>query len=773
MAENTESNDLFGILEGQAPASNYEPSNRDKDLVKALQERFDAAAEARVPYERNWELYRLYLKGDQLVVHRSTGELVRLAPEDNRRLRSVNNVLRPTSRSLVGKLTRTIPTCRIIPATNDFDDVHSAIVADALVQFIRRKEDLDLIYQQMNEYLPWAGNGIAQLLWDRTAGQCKAWCPVCGFEAERTMVGTPCPRCTDQRNQELALQQQQTEQLQEINDAVAVAESPLGMPLEAVPPGQPAAPPDLEQLGPLSPEQEPPPLAEIKTGDIKVHVRDIRDIYVSPGATSFRDASWICWRPTLSVSQVRMMFPEMAAFLKAEPARGDRNSEIRNEGELYGEQHDDSQLHLYEFHEMPTEAYPYGRIVWMANDIILREIESPYWEENGRFPFFHFGWDVNPGELWFEPYISQAWHRQREINNNETAIREHTELLLKPKWLIPMGSRVTADEFTATSAQTILYNPAVGAEPHPTQVPAVPPSIWERTDRLVNDVRQQATVTDADAGITQSDPNGRAMAIINAESDQQLGPVRRRNGCEWRDLHKMIISVAKKFYSPDRILNISGPDGTEVYHFADMNLAPGYDLIIEDQDGMSTNSAVRFQQAMDLLQAGYFIDPQTGTMDKQGFARHARLNFLERGYDIEATERSTAAAIPEKLKAGGQFTPQYEDDAKLFAETLLGWLRGPGRKEDPYLTQQVRQIWMYYVQYLMTAQFQPAQFGGEQGSGGPSQPGTDQSAPGGSANNAGHIGANQQGLGGEAQGAVGQADRAGESAARTQSKHEG
>mgnify|MGYP003150829524 CR=1 FL=1 len=156
-----DSDDFAGLFDGHPRPENYRAPEGDEDLAKRLRSWFEKASQARATYESDWELYRLYIKGDQLVVrHRDTGEIVKLTAEDSKRLRSVNNQLRPTSRSLIGKLTRSIPTCVVLPATSDFEDQHGARTATQYLSMLRRREDLDVKYLDVNNKLPWAGNAF-------------------------------------------------------------------------------------------------------------------------------------------------------------------------------------------------------------------------------------------------------------------------------------------------------------------------------------------------------------------------------------------------------------------------------------------------------------------------------------------------------------------------------------------------------------------------------------------------------------------------------------
>ena len=166
--------DHLGILEGHTPAEPGSDHQRqeDRELVGKLTRRFDDAYQYRSVWERQWELSRLYLKGQQLVVrNRTTGDTFRLIQDDDDRLIAVNNILRPTARSLLGKLTRNIPTCRAIPPSADIADLHGTKIADSLLQFQFRSQRLDRKYIDLYRDVVLFGIGFMMLSWDKDAGQ--------------------------------------------------------------------------------------------------------------------------------------------------------------------------------------------------------------------------------------------------------------------------------------------------------------------------------------------------------------------------------------------------------------------------------------------------------------------------------------------------------------------------------------------------------------------------------------------------------------------------
>jgi len=759
MAEYTTSVDPVGIFDGVAPVHDpYEMNDDDRILADHVKELFERSYNARLPYERQWELFRLYIRGEQLLYRdKNSGEIVRVVDFDNKRLFSVNNQSRIAARSLIGKLTRTVPSFTVVPASGDQTQVQGSRVADAFLRYFRRKEQLDVKIIRAISALPWAGTGCLKLEWDPEAGEAVALCPdpECGY-FERSVdaqevLGQECPLC----RQKVELAKQEGE---------ALLSTP-GLPI--MPEEEETVKQELAQA-----EATVSKLEVAKEGDAVVRHIDIRDIWVEPGCDESEDLRYIIYRPAVSVTEVRKKFPHMAHLIQAESglyadktARVTYSTATGNWGAEYLDEH----VHLYEVHEAPTELYPKGRLIFMANDIILEERESPY-HKFGRLPFFFTKWERNPGEFWPHIPMWDAWHRQKELNEVETAIRENTELLVRTKVLNPIGNRVASDEINATSAQVIAYNPAVGA-PDYLRPPALGAPVYNRRDALINDIFGLFGITQNEAGIVPTDPNGRAMAILEAESDQSMGAITTLIHEELRQLHKCLLIMVQEMYAPDRKFTVAGDEALEVYSFQDINLQPGWDVDIETDDGMSRNQAIRITQAMDLANMGVLTDPMTGMPDVERFSKMARLKIPGIGPDTKSGEYSAAQALVKQIEDGavlGQDVgPAPEDDPEIFREVFLHWLQTEGRKSnDQALVQNIRQLFQYYSQVLAEAQM--AQMGGMAPGpeGGAGAGGPDMSAPGGSPNTPGHLGAAGPGaVGSDASAIVGHASQAAEGAA--------
>jgi hypothetical protein len=774
--------DFAGMLDGHTEVKPYTPTEADRRLVQKRDDFYKWFEESRSPYEIMWEQNRRYIKGDQLWVRNHfTGEVRMLNMEDSKRLRSVNNVLRPAERSLVAKLAKLIPGASAAPCSEDFDELHAARAEDAFIRYFRNKEALDVKYISVCRFLVTTGTGFLELYWDTTKGAEIFVCKVCKYEERnKEMENSPCPRCTQQRDDELAIQQAdfdtaKIEQAEQVLGAVAPGQEP---PPEMLPDVEM---PPITQLGPLPPDQEAPNLTTVNEGDICARVVDPRWVYVPPGVRHIKDCPLVFIKEPMLTAVARAKYPEMAAFIQ------DDTSVTLTPGEAtsYSEMNTDGHgvfLRDYVWHwtayELPTPAYRNGRCLYYVGDILVKEGELPLpWLR--RQPMYMFRLDVNEGEFWGESPVTQAWHRQRELNNNETQMREYGELVTHPKIMNPIGSRVQAEEITAVTEQVITYNATAG-ELTPLQFPPLPQSIPLRRDQLTMDIRSQFGITEAEAGLMGSDPNGRAAAIVNAEADAQVGPTTRCNNEEWRELYVGAIRTIRKKYKKDRKWIVVGPEGTQTYSFDEIDGDSERDVIIEQDDGLANNPAIRLQQVIGLAQLGFFMGPQG--FDKKAFSRMAKLKWPGQGYEPEAIERAAASRIPFLLRDGKQYLPQMWDNPLIFADELKNWLAGPGRLH-PDWAQLVMPVFQYYEFWAVSGQMpnmgvgpagapqDPTNTSGPQG---PSQGpgagpgGPDQSANGGTPNNPGNLGTGrpQGSIQEQAQSTVSAADQMGEDAAQ-------
>lgn len=686
--ESQEAIDPTGVLENHAVAEPYTPSHEERELVARLEERFGEAERARLNWERDANFYRLYLQGNQLILRsRTTNEVLRatVITDNTRNLHSIDNILRPVARAMVGKLSKIIPTCAVLPASDDASDLRSAKVGESFLEYQSRRLRMRTKYVRAMGQLQWAGSAILQLYWDKNGGETIAWCGTCNHVEDEEHIDKPCPACQMENE---AAAQDQTAQAQAQWEMQAEQAAMMGMP-------QPEPPMPVEP-------QPAPILKETRNGDIGVKLHDPRDCYPEPGQANIEDMRIFTVRVALPVSKLRQMFPEKARFIHNEDGiytdrtLGFYGSSYDSRGEAEVLQ---DYAYLYEFHEVPTAMHPKGRIIYKVNDMIVGTAdENPCWFL-GRLGFYHLRMDENEGEFWGETWIAQAWHIQKERNKLASQLRAQRELTLYPQKLVPLSSRISVGEWDNQPGRIITYNP-MGGKPTYGEVPQFPNYTYQEMDRMHGAIREKPGVTDQEVGRSTGDPSGRFAAILEAQSSESIAPIVVPNTDEWKELHRGIILMGQKFYQPERLFTITGRDRIRTYAAREfIEMSPGWDIELHEEDSLSKNPALRLQQAERLLGAGVFNDEQ-GMPDRRLFARVAGLKLPGIGVDHEAGERAYASQIPYLIETNSWGGPMPWDDAVVMAEELLLWLRGEGRNARQDILAAVGQAWQVYMGML-------------------------------------------------------------------------
>lgn len=738
-----------------APAT-YKPTEGESTLLGDVQTWIQAAERSRDRYVRVWELVRNFVRGEQNLYQDESGELVRLQFEQqSRRLISINNQMKLAVRQLHAKLTKHIPDFGVSPANGDQDQIQAAQAASEFIVWFREKEDFIIKYLAAMLDVCEVGTGLLTLDWDPDAGRKFSVCPVCNYlEEGLEHLDEDCPAC------------QMEAQMEAEAHAASEAEFELGV-LMGNPVAQPPLPLGQPDIGQLS---------EVREGDVVLNYLNPREFLPEPGCFELKKMRKWAIRRVVPIATLRARYPEYADVL--EPKRGLYNFNnvkvVRStrQGEY---NYDEYQEHGIEtiYYERESALYPKGRRIVTINDhVLVAEGDNPlYFLQRPSIYALH--WDKETDTFFSQPFGEHAWHRQKELNENETQQRENAELMANGKVLVAANSGVRPDELTAKTGQVVRYNPGL-PPPTPLRLGELGPDVYNRGGIVKGSIFEQATIGAAEQGVMSGDTSGRALAIIQAEADQQVGPTLKRIFHELGELFKGSVQVFRYFAPMDRQYRVVGDMGLQVFTLADMDLADGYDLRIEPDDGLSTNQQLRLNSLIQMVQVGAFSNPQTGMLDFPRFAKAAKLKLPGIGADKTSAQRTRAHYVLRQIE-GGDFSmqPMPWDDPIAQAEVFLDWLhtKGYNPQTDPRVVQHVYQMFQFYMQMAM---FQSQPGGAPPAA--PRAPGpADGPGPGGqNAGTGGDPAAAAQGsqVAAQAGNAVQVADRAAESQARA-TAHEG
>ena len=747
--------DYTGILERPQPEI-LERDEENSKLAGKLMSEFQDFQRAKEKRTRVWELLQAYHRGDQYLYREvSSGEVVRVADKHSKRLWSVNNKLNLASRTLRGKLVRHMPTFTVAPASGDPDQVQAALAASAYIDYFRYKEQLDVLMVEVYGDVAKLGNGFWELLWDPNGGRELAMCGQCSyFDEDPEQIGQLCPACAQEAQDAVTAQHNAN-----INEDAAA----------------------LLEHGELPPEQaeiETPSVPTLEStfeGDAVVQYLDPWEFFPEPGCRKLKYMRKWMTRRILPVSEIARRFPDFAPYVRAESGLFDGTSvrTITATGD-YGQDELKEHAALITYHEMPSEEFPDGRQLSMVNDVIVEDIDSPYFKLFQRPNVFMQHWERENDSFWADAWAEQAWPRQKELNEVETNIREHEEQTVHVKVMVPIGSQINSKEIGATTAQVIKYNPAAG-KVEAFKLPDLNQGIYERRATLTADIYAQAAVSEHEAGLAPQDESGRAIAIVESQADAQVEPIMVPNRSEVGAFWRCVVQLVRAKYHPDRQFKVLGDtDGLQQFCIRDMNLLPGYDLRLEQDDGLSKIQSVRINQLLEINNAtGVFGQQALGNFDVAAFQKAGKLKLPGVGPDLRSVEHTAAEAMLKRIEAGDpNVQPMPWDDPQIFGSHFVDWLKTHGREPDvdQAVLARVYGIYNYYLQWAMVGAQPPVDAASGAAMAGGATAATP-AAPGSSAGTGGSVeGGGQPGAAAAAR--VKQADAVAEGAARTQSKHE-
>lgn len=746
-----QSADPTAVLEttpGQ-PELGPKPDPEDVLLADAVVDRWHGAERSRRRHMHVWEFIQAYFRGEQNLWQTRSGRVVRTMGRESKRLESQHNIMKLAQRKQHAKLTTYVPSFGVRAKNGDTDQTQAALAGTAFLEFLQEKESFEIKYLLATKDVSDYGVGYLAPEWDPDAGRRMVMCDRCGFvEEDIENVDEPCPSCVHEYDTALQAHEQ----------SVVLALETEMMTGAAVPP----PPPPQPQIGTLQ---------EFTEGDLCIRYRPSREVVPEPGKA--RPEHWRYWfyRRQLPVSELRAKYPNIMHLI--EPGEGVHTystSTVSSEGRdthRHFETRREAGTELI-YNEMPTEDFPKGRRIVIVNDKYLADYreEHPAWYI-GRPDVYALRWDPENETFYPQPWAIHAWHRQKEYDENQTQLREASELLASSKVGIPFNSGVSPDELSAKSGQTFMYNHMVGM-PKPLDIGKMPAEMLQRGDLLRFSIYDHAGISRTEQGVMDGDASGRLAAILAAEADKDMGPTLKGMWHELGQMMKACLLIGMRNYSNDYLYSVNGDQGLQVFTLREMNLQPGFDIDVEAEDGLSKNQQQRLQSMFTMLEMGLFSNQATGAVDVPRFVKAAKVRIPGIGGD-STTSQHTHAHFLMRLAEAGEFDRVRQeikpwDDPTIHALVCLNWLETKGyNPKTPQLTKDfVYTIFQVYMSDLHQ-QVAPGMMAataaqtGVASAGGP--PANREERPGAGGQNRGQA----QG----ARGAVARADAAAESFARS------
>jgi hypothetical protein len=508
------------------------------------------------------------------------------------RERPVRNILLPFFRNVLAKLTKNRPQSSCVSASTDPEDMEAAELGNDV---LRAKWQEKGVGKKLKKAVAWmipTGNAYIKPSWNTDAGifvPLTTLVEAGKYDEAGGMVGT---------------------------EVIEVPCDEEGDPL-------------LDEEGGYETEAEP---AYVDIGDIDFQVLSPFQVFADIGATEDDDVRFLVIVEPLTLREIARRWPDAGPIQAEDVSEIDRFDSFISgvaagpDTQFMGtgiEEQDAAVAKALVIHsyERPKSTHPMGRH-WVSVGRQLLERPGPL--PDGIWPVVVHLEDVpDPGRYNSKSVMTDAVGIQREYNEASGQIKEHHNLLLRGKWLVPIGSNIRRGQITEEPGEVIQHTP--GFPPTQADLKALPAPVYAEREKILEDFQlitsmREVSMGSAPPGVS----SGRAFLVLQEADDSDLGPTITMLEEGIAELSWLSIQIIQRFYDEERLIHITGENNQfKVRSFQGADLSGIVDVV--PQYGSATPWSKTAMQSMMIELAAtvpaMFTDPETGEFDQERFRR--------------------------------------------------------------------------------------------------------------------------------------------------------
>lgn len=390
-------------------------------------------------------------------------------------------------------------------------------------------------------------------------------------------------------------------------------------------------------------------------GDLRVDIVSAFEVYPDELAKSFDEVL----RSSLTQAKVRKLdyfrsqYPDRGAAVKEEECwllsaqyeQRVNTMNVRGPSNAGTEQMKNSAIELVRY-EARSQKYPNGRMIVVANGVVLRDDELPV----GEIPFAKFDDILVAGKYYAESVITHCIPIQDAFNETVRRRADWTRKLLAGKYHAFRGTNLSQESLNDQSGEVLFSDPVPsapdGGRPLPMQVPMIPQYAYleeERLEKMFNDISGISEVSRGQlpaAGIPAI-----GMQLLTEQDDTRIGIETEQHEHAWARTLSLMLKYVGKYYKTPRKLKLAGRMGQyNVKEVTGDMLKGASDVIVIRGSTLPGSKSLRRQEILNAWQMGILGNP---TDEK---VRQQVAEMLEFGDVAEMWERNSL--INNQIKRG-------------------------------------------------------------------------------------------------------------------------
>ena len=681
----------YGAIDNQeASQREVEPSEQDRKLLEPIAEalRLDLSEHAKVRSVIARAV--AVLEAEEAPTVEGIDGRAPAVKSLTKALRVVDNKQTTGNRIYCGKMLRGFTDVRTRARSNSSSDKEAAEIIDKFLGYIHSSLSLQEALAKWVSWIPLASRGVMHAFWDRTAGDEIKQCPVCGYSEKidlmevaeeegnieldvNTGEGEFCPRCL-----ELASAQATRDEMGNIVD---------GAPLESV-----------------------PRLEHTTEGEVAFAVVDPNFFIPDAYATEPKNMQHATVLELLPLAEIEKRYPDVGAKVRdGQGLEHDPDTQLykidASSGALGGH------ALVATYYEVPSPKYKSGRIIEFCGSLVLRKRPNIISRlMRGRLPFFFATGDVRDGQFWsLQPILIQVAETQRRYNALLSDVNLHEQLTVRPPLLVPPGCGINADDFARLPGKVIPVS-NISQKPYELLPQRLPEYIMSERRELVQSMFEKWTATEHERGVSKTNDSGRLAAVMDSQAQQLLMVERIKTNAEYQALCTCLVTLAMRYYAPDRVWAVHGKDRPSVVtaSWSKAKITPGWSIYTVNEEAFSRNPVVKLEQAKQLKRDApeRYIDRLTGGFDDKKFSLEAGLDISDMAVGGAVAEEAYASHLPEEIMRAVEEgrpmpIPRVFDDVWIHLDAIKTWMQQHGRDIPP---EKLNPVEAYYINLVKQVQ---------------------------------------------------------------------
>lgn len=547
--------------------------------LKFVEAFYEEGLKARAPYEKQWYYNMAYFLDKQWLTWNNATRSIEVPLVPSWRQRITINKVKSNVLHIQAKFTKNKPAYIVLPATAEAADQHKAIVSKKVLEHLHRINLMDILNQRLT-------------LW-------------------KIIYGTVFkePYYNIQRGQHIRRQKTETTRRPVLDDT-------------GIDTGERE---DYER--PVEVDGQPQ-FYDFNVGEVDTEILSPFSIIPESGATDLKGSQRVLKLVSKSLEYIRETYPA-GRYVHAE----DKSARSSLEGQLLrlmGEQYitthitpeqqkkqplgsDEGFAVIKELREKPSKRHPKGRLLKVANGVLLHSGPLPFefMIKRQTFGIVQYDYTEVADRFWGDTPVVSMIPIQTEYNKTVSQITEIKNLMSKPKWLVYKDSKLPKTAITSEPGEVIepKFVPGVPA-PSPIQMPGIPAYVENIPQRCNKDMEDVALIHQVSKGtVPPGITSGVAIQYLQEQDQTVFGPVISRFEAKEGEAGSYELEIVKERYREPRLLKIVGQNNEmEVLDFTATDDMPT-DVVVQSGSALPQSLIAKQQLILQWFEKGMLGDP--------------------------------------------------------------------------------------------------------------------------------------------------------------------